>query len=192
MYKACKYLAVLAAVLVLAGSAGAGNRDQWLHIVVEEDGHRGETVRVNLPFQLLEALAPLIETGHSRHDDIWISGGRIHIHCGDFEDLDLRAMVEAVRDAPDAEYITVDSDYESVRVAKEKGNLLIRAEDGDETVKVTLRLDVIDEMLSEGENELDLQAMVAALGKHGEGEIVRVEGGDELVRIWVDSKSASD
>jgi len=172
-------------IALAAPLASAGDGGRWLHISVDER-HDNERVRVNLPLDLVEAVLPLIEA-----DDF--HRGRVRVDLDEIHEVDLPAILAAVRDAEDGEYVTVDSDDEKVRVAKEAGHLVIRAHDRHEEVDIRIRLEVVDALLSGGPDELDLVAAVQALGSTAEGvELVSVEGDDEQVRIWIDSKSTAD
>ena len=97
-----------------------------------------------------------------------------------------------MRDADDAEFITVEDTDESVRVAKEGDNLIIKVDDRYETVDMKIKLDVVEAMLSGDPDDLDLMAMLKALEKQGEQEIITVHSEDETVRIWIDTDSSSD
>lgn len=187
-----KHLVVLGTLLALGTTAWAGKDDAWLHIKVEEHGRRGETVRVNLPFQLIEAVLPLIDTHDYYGEPFHIRNGKIEFDCEELSGIELGELLRAVRDAEEAEYVTVEGPDERVRVAKKDGQLRIRVEDDYENVDVNLRLDVVDAMLSDDPEELDIIAMVRALAESGGGELVSVEGEDETVRIWIDEKNESD
>jgi hypothetical protein len=175
------FAAVAAATLVLAPVAGAAGR--WIHIRVEEKGPGGERVRVNVPLSMVETILPLI-------DDDEFRGGKIRLNDEDMDAVKLRAIWAAVRGAEDGEYVTVESDDENVRVARSGKYVLVNVEDrgrGRENVEVRIPEVVMDALLSGTGDELDLVAAVRALGEHGDGEIIRVVGDDEDVRIWVDS-----
>ena len=45
---------------------------------------------------------------------------------------------------------------------------------------------VLDALFSGGRDTLDVAAAVRALRDRGDGELVRVAGGDAEVRVWVD------
>jgi hypothetical protein len=173
----------------VAGMVGAAYAsDSWLHIKVDEEGAHGESVRINLPFKMIEALLPLLDDDICETGGVSFSDGRIRFEC----DIDLKAVLEVVEDAQDAEYITVQRGrYETVRVAKEDGWLLVNVEEDDEDVKIRMKLEVVKACLTD-QDEIDLVAAARALRKHGEGDLVLVEGEDETVRIWVDSESSSD
>lgn len=177
--------------LVLAASlAMAGGGDRWLHVRVEEGGDDGERVRVNIPLSLVESILPHIEVDVLQH-------GRIDLDeiLEDELDgeIDVRAILEEIRNVDDAEFVTVESPHENVRISKEKGFILVHVEelDGDETVYVRIPLTVVDAMLVPDSNELDLAAAVRALGDYGDGDLVTVESRNEMVRIWIDDKNVS-
>lgn len=180
--------AILAGVL-LAGvqAALAAEGERWLHIRVESKKEGGETVRVNMPLSMADKVLPAIKSKD-------LSEGRIKIQ-NHVKDVDIRALLQAVREAPDNEFVTVQSKKEHVRIAKSKGYLLVRVQEGEtgaEKVEVTLPLSVVDAMLSGPPDELDIAAGLRALQQHGDSELVRVSEKDETVRIWVDAKNTAE
>ncbi len=195
---------LVALMAITATLAGAATTDRWLHIRVEENDGRGEKVKINLPLSMLAKLAGAIDLeeidGHTFH------GGRIRIDDADIDHVDLRAMWNAVKEADDMEFVSIESTSENVTVAKDQGYLLVRVrsgrddddeESGDdrqrgERVNVRVPLAVVDALLSAGENEFDLQAALMALAESGEGELVLVEDGDSSVRIWIDDSNTSE
>jgi hypothetical protein len=169
---------------VTAGAALAGSSDRWLHIRVEEED---ETVRVNLPFDLIEAVLPLIDV-----DDFERGRVRIEIDEFDADEIDFRALVDALRDAEEGEYITVEGEDENVRVTKSGEHLLVDVDEDDERVKISIRLAVVDALFSGEPDQLDILAAVQALGEEEEADLVTVESEDERVRIWVDRSNTGD
>ena len=162
--------------------------DRWLHVRVEDTASGGEeSVAVNIPLQLVEAILPAIETDE-------LKGGRFGWDPGEIEGIDLRQILQALRDAPDADYVTVKDHGESVRVAKEDGFLLVRVdEDQGDHVRVRLPLAVVEALLgSHDEGSIDLVAGLRALGEYDGGDLVTVESDDESVRIWIDSSQTGD
>ena len=179
-------LAGIALLLFATGTALAGMEGRWLHVRVQDHDDDGEYVAVNVPLELVGALIPTIETDEFR-------GGRIVIDDDDFEEIDLRAALKALRDTPDGEYVTVRSRDENVRVAKERGFFLIDAEDDDgEKVRVRMPLKVVDAMLGSRRNEIDLMAALDVLADSGNGDLVTVESDDSSVRVWIDSDQNGD
>jgi hypothetical protein len=178
-------------MVTLAATGWAAAQERWLHVKVVEDGGRGENVNINIPISMIEALLPMIETNEFRDGKVNI---RTHIDDDVFEGIDLRKMLEAVRDAPDAEFVTVKSDDENVRVAKEKGVLLINVDSrwDSERVRVKIPLEVVEAMIGENPDEIDLLAGIRMLASYGGGDLVNVESDDSNVRIWIDDLQTSD
>jgi len=51
---------------------------------------------------------------------------------------------------------------------------------------------VVDALFSAGKDELDLVAALRALSAHGDMELVTVKDAENDVRIWIDSKNATE
>jgi len=188
-----RFLIAFGTILALASLALAADVEtKWLHVRVEEAGEQGETVRINLPLSLAEKVLPAINTKQ-------LSAGKVKVEEAKFKDVDVRAILEALRTAPEHEFVTVEGPRQNVRVAKSGGNLLIKVremkdkEEGKtETVDVSVPFTVMDALLSGGKDELDLLAAVRALGTVGDTVLVTVDDQKSKVRIWVDSQSAAE
>lgn len=172
---------VLAAGLSTALASGADGR--WLHVRI--DGNRDEQVNVNVPLSFVASVLPMIDSDE-------LSGGILTLDDAEFEGIDLRQLLDAVRDSPDGDYITVRSRDEDVRVSKLDGFLRIDVEDGRDRVKVRFPLAVVDALLDNSNgNRLNLMAAIDALADYDSGDLVSVESSDgETVRIWIDSDQA--
>ena len=168
---------------VLVSLSSAATADKWLHVRVEEHGSRGEKVSVNVPLELVARMLPLISIDELQH-------GKLNLD-DDLEGIDLRALAAALRDAPDADFVTVESENESVRVAKEGEFLVVRVQEqgrhSDEKVRVRMPLAVVDALFGGAPHELDLVAALEALGEYSDGALVDVESDDGTVRVWIDS-----
>jgi hypothetical protein len=171
-------------VALLCTVAMAGLEDRWLHVRVQEDGPDGERVSINIPLQLVEAILPTIETDE-------LQDGKLRWDEADVEGIDLKEVLKAFQEAPDADFITVKGREESVRVAKEKGFLVIHADEDDEKVRVRMPLGVVDAMVDARGDELDLLAALEALADY-DGDLVTVESEDSHVRIWIDSTNSGE
>ncbi len=170
-------------------SASVDKRDMWLHVRVDSPDAKGERVRVNIPVELAEKVLPTIN-----HDKL--HGGKININCMHGDDVDLRALMEAVRTAKDGEYVTVQSDDSDVRVAKQGGHLIIHVLDKGkskkEQVEVKVPMKVVDALFSAGKDDLDLVAALHVLSGMGDTELVSVKDEENTVRIWLDSKNVTE
>ena len=170
-------------------SAAAENAERWLHVrVISTDG-RGETVRVNVPLELAEKLLPAVN--HDR-----LHNGKVRIDPSEMNDVDLRALMEAIRTAKEGQYVTVEGDDNDVRVAKEGNHLTIHVRDKSASkksqVEVRVPIKVIDALLSAGKDELDLVVALDALGAQGDTELVSVQDSENTVKVWLDSKNVAD
>ena len=205
---------VLAAATFLAGAAiaqdtttgSSGKSEQWIHVRVESKDDHGETVRVNVPVEMATKVIPAINK-NNLHD------GKVHIDSIHTNDVDLRAILDAVRSSRDGEYVTVQGSDNDVRVAKSAGYLYIHvtdksggkraaAKDGktgarataghESKVEIKVPMKVVDALFSAGKDELDIVAALKALSGHGDTELVTVKDDENTVRVWVDSKNVAD
>jgi hypothetical protein len=166
----------------------ASTQDRWLHVRVESQENKGETVRVNVPLELAEKVLPTINQDRLRD-------GKVKIDCVHSRDVDLRALAEAVRTAKDGEYVTVESSDSDIRVAKQSGHLIVHVLDKGKSkrsqVEVKIPMKVVDALFSAGKDELDLVAALRALSAQGDTELVSVKDEENTVRVWLDSKNGT-
>ena len=136
---------------------------------------------------------PLIEEEQFSH-------GRIILDGEEFDRADIVAMLEAVADAEDGEYVTIDDQEDHVRISKEGESVLVHVEERDrrtdeiETrVDVTIPVAVLDALASGDEDELDVMAALEVLAEQPmKGDLVTVNDDESTVRIWVDRRNQSD
>jgi hypothetical protein len=184
----------------------ATDTDQWIHIRVISREAKGEVVRINVPIELAAKVLPAVNKDRL-HD------GKVRIDSGQLQDVDLHAILDAVRTAKDGEYVTVQSNENNVRVSKSNGMLYItvtdkehakkpakeeaaksaKASEAVETkVEIKVPLKVVEALLSAGKDELDLVAALHALSAHGDTELVTVKDAENDIHIWIDSKNAAE
>jgi hypothetical protein len=189
-------VSLLSSMVVLAGSSAAfaqlgSSKDRWLHVRVINSDHKGEIVRVNIPLELAESVLPTISKDR-------LHNGKVNIDQAHMNDVDLHALLNAIRTAKDGEYVTVQGSDQDVRVAKEGGRLLVHVKDNKGSksnksdVDIKIPMHVIDALFSAGKDELDLVAGLHALALQGDTELVSVKSEDSTVRVWMDSKNSSD
>ncbi len=170
-------------------STPSASKDRWLHVRVISSDAKGETVRVNIPLELAEKVLPAINKDR-------LHGGRVKIDNAHMDDVDLRALVEAIRTTKDGEFVTVQSNDCDVRVAKQANHLIIHVLDKENSkkseVEVKVPMKVIDALFSAGKDELDLVAALHALSAQGDTELVSVKDHENTVRVWLDSKNVTD
>jgi hypothetical protein len=176
---------------MVAGTATAvlaAPAERYLHINVD-DPTKGESVKVNVPLSMAEKILPTVNKG-SLHN------GHITIGKADLNDVDMRTILDALRTAPDNEFVTVKEKDEDVRVAKSNGNLIVHVRDSGkdgEKVDVTVPMKVMDALFATAkENQLDLAAALHALSDAGDAILVTVQDATQHVRIWVDSRNTQE
>lgn len=175
--------AALALFFLLTGSALA---EHWIHVKVEGAGD--ERVTVNLPVSLMQAAAAMIP--QEVDDDVHIA-----IDDLDMSWDDLLAFWQEVKAAPEATFVTVESQDESVVVRKEGEFVLVQTLEGHENgaqVDVKFPMAVVDALLSGPEGTLDFEAALDALAAFGPGNLVTVRDGDETVRVWIDDRNEAE
>ena len=170
-------------------STSSEKGERWLHVrVICTDG-KGDTVRVNVPLELAEKVLPAVN--HDR-----LHNGKVKIDNSDINDVDLRAIMDAIRSAKDGEYVTVQGNDNDVRVAKEGNHLIVHVVDKEgpkkSQVEVKVPMKVVEALLSAGKDELDLVAALHALSSQGDVELVSVKDSENTVKVWLDSKNVAD
>ena len=175
-------------------STASVSKDRWLHVRVISSDARGETVKVNVPLELAEKVLPAI---HQER----IHDGKVKINNGHVNDVDLRALVEAIRTTKDGEFVTVQSNDCDIRVAKQDNHLIVHVldkgihEKGElkkSEVEIKVPMKVVDALFSAGKDELDLVAALHALSTQGDTELVSVKDRENTVRVWLDSRNVTD
>ena len=170
-------------------SAAAEKGERWLHVRVICAEGKGDTVRVNVPLELAEKVLPAVN--HDR-----LHNGKVRIDSSDVNDVDLRALMDAIRTAKEGEYVTVQGNDNDVRVAKEGNHLTVHVLDKSGSkksqVEVKIPMKVMEALLSAGKDELDLVAALHALGAQGDMELVSVKDSENTVKVWLDSKNVAN
>ena len=182
-------------VSMLAFAALAMSADRWIHIRVIEAGPDGDRVRINIPLSLAEAILPTIKSDK-------LCDGKVKVEGHAFDQVDLHALLEAVRQAQDNQYVSVESKDQNVEVAKAGEFLLIKVHENckgaGKTAKATSTVDikvpfkVAHALLSGGKDELNVLAAVQALDQYSNLELVSVKDENDNVRIWIDSSNEMD
>jgi hypothetical protein len=175
----------LLALLLAAAFAWASSPERYLHVRVMNPGTH-ELVRVNVPLSLAEKVIPAINHGRLRDGKVQIGGFTAN-------DVNVRAILDALKSAPEGEFVTVQDNDSEARVAKEHGQLIVHVKDKNEkeNVDVTIPWNVAQALISDtGDDQLNVAAAIKALESAGDLTLVRVTGSDESVRIWIDSNGS--
>jgi hypothetical protein len=177
-----------AGAMMAATSAMAGGPERYLHVKVE-DSANGESVNVNVPLTMAEKVLPAVNHGN-------LHQGKVTISTAEMNGIDVRAILDAIRTAPDNEFVTVKQKNQDVSVAKSNGNIVVHVRDSSkqgEKVDVTVPMKVVDALFSSAkQDELDVAAALRALSDAGDTLLVTVQDATQHVRIWVDSRNTAE
>lgn len=175
--------ALLVGVTMTAGPAGAQETQSWLHVQIEGKDDETGNIAVNLPLQAVGAVMAMAP------DNIISPNGRLVVaeeHGVSVSDI--RHVWQSVKDAGNAEFITLTAEERTVRIGRAGDQIEVRVEHDDETVRIDLPLVLVDALLS-GEGEtLDVAAAIDQLSTL-RGDIVRVTEEERQIRVWVDEQS---
>jgi hypothetical protein len=169
---------------MLTAFALSASPTRYLHVRVNNPATH-ELVRVNVPLTLAEKVIPAINHGQLR-------GGKVQIGNFRAENVNIHAILDALKAAPEGNFVTVQETGDDVRVAKERGQLVVHVSDKNsgENVDVTIPWDVAQALISDtNEDQLNVEAAVKALQNVDDTTLVRVSGRDENVRVWIDSSN---
>jgi transcriptional regulator of met regulon len=181
--------AALAAAMPVP-AIGAGTEGRWLHVRVLDRSERVEKVRINLPLTMLETMASSMQAEH-------VKNGRVQMGDSGLTPDQLRAMWQSLRSSGDMEFVTIESDDETVRVARSGNYMLAKIEgsrDGDGSrgkVDVKVPLKVVDALLDAPEGELNFKGALQMLADYDDGDLVTIHDGTSDVRVWIDDRSDS-
>jgi len=197
-------LAVLLRAAPMAQAAQAAKpeassgEERWLHVAVNCKDEKGERVRVNIPISLARTVLTSVQHGR-------LNRGIVRIEHAHMDDVDIRAILKAVKAAQDGEFVTVEGRDTNVQVRKQAGMLLIHVVDksgrhhinhakpaGEENVDVRVPMEVADALFSGAPDELNVGAALDLLSRHQPLELVSVQDGESTVRIWMDTKTTQD
>ena len=182
----------LLVALALAVATPLFAQTPWIHVVVEETGEDDTRVNINLPLSV-------VQVALEAAPDKIISDGKLHLRHVD-KNLDvasLRKMWAELRDAGDAEFVTIEEDNETIRVRREGDFIRIdidviddiddRADGKPERVHVHIPVAVVDALFSGDGETLNIKDALSELSKE-RGDIVRVDDGETKVCIWIDER----
>ena len=177
---------VLLVALALAVAMPLFAQTPWIHITVDETGEDNTRVNVNLPLSVVQiALAAAPEK--------IISHGKLHLrHVNKDVDIEtFRKMWAELREAGDAEFVTIEEEDETIRVRREGDFIRIdidgRNHGDPKQVHVDIPVTVLDALFSGDGETLNIEDALSELSKE-RGDIVRVDDGETKVRIWIDER----
>ena len=160
------------------GAQPGGEPAPWIHI--EGAGDTGN-MNLDLPLAVIEAALAMAPGAI-------VSDGQLRLG-GDHEIplAAIRNMWHQLRDAGDAEFATLQFEGQDVEIVREGEAVFLTVNAGDAAaeVRVEVPVTVLDAVLS-GEGELlNVRAAIEALSPL-RGEVVRVIGLGNNIRVWID------
>ncbi len=177
---------VFLAALALAVATPLFAQTPWIHVEVVETGEDDTRVNINLPLSVVQLA---LEAAPEKI----ISHGELHLRHVN-KDLDvesLRKMWAELREAGDAEFVTIEEEDETVRVRREGDFIRIdiddRADGDPEQVHIDIPVSVVDALFSGDGETLNIKDALSELSKE-RGDIVRVDDGETTVRVWIDER----
>jgi hypothetical protein len=178
------FVVLLAGTMVVAASS-----ERYLHVRVSNPGQH-EQVRINVPLAFAEKVIPAISSGQLRD-------GKVHLGHLSANSVNLKMVLDALKTAPEGEFVTVQENDSDVRVAKEHGQLIVhvvdRSSKDKEKVDVTIPWEVALALSSDTDgDQINVEAAIKVLENAGDITLVAVSGPEETVRIWIDSNSAAE
>jgi head-tail adaptor len=155
----------------------------WLHVEVNDGGERASKVNVNLPLSVAKVA---LEMAPKQFTDKAVE--KLNEH--DVSIADIRKLWAEIKNAGNAEFVTVQEADETIRVAREDGWVRVRVDktgEQPERVRVDIPVGVVDALLSGDGESFNLLAAINEL-EGNTGDIVNIEDGDETVRVWIGSQ----
>ena len=182
--KSVLFAAGFSALSLTTALAMAAPTIRYIHVRVSNPRNH-QIVRVNVPLELAEKVIPAINHGQLRDGKIQICDFRA-------DNVNIHAILDALKTAPEGEFVTVQDTGNDVRVAKEHGRLVVHVIDkhSGENVDVTVPWEVAQALVSDtNPDQLNVVAAVRVLANVGDTTLVRVTSHDENVRVWIDSRN---
>jgi hypothetical protein len=176
-----KTTAIAAVFIMVAGFALASEETRWVNVHVTEH-HEGTNVEVHLPLNLVLSVLKSVDVENFHR-------GHVDLDIDHHADIDWSEVLAAVKDAPDGQFVTVDSPDAKVNVRKESGTLYIDVDeiDGDNAkVKVSVPMELMDALYISEDSQIDVAAMLESFERLPLGDLVTVESDDANVRVWIE------
>ncbi|MGH9510517.1 MAG: hypothetical protein ACRD2U_00110 [Terriglobales bacterium] len=116
-------LLMVAVLLATTALLAVASPQRYLHVRVNGiDSH--ELVRINLPLSLAEKIIPAINHGKLHNGKVEFRGFN-----RDNDSVNLKEILDALKSAPEGEFVTVQEVDSDVRVAKEHEQLVVHVVD---------------------------------------------------------------
>jgi hypothetical protein len=165
-------LAGAIAVPTAAAATVAATGVAWVD--VREGGPEGHRIVLPIPLLLADVALTFVP---DEELDLDLGEAAEHLQGG-------HAVLKALAEAPDGEYVRVDDEHEQVLIEKVGGTLKVRVRGDREDVTVNVPLDSISEIIDE-KGRVHPRAAIRALRHARFSTLVEVQDGDDHVKISV-------
>jgi len=180
---------VLFMVSLSAAALLAASTERWIHVKVESAKGSGN-LSFNVPIEMAATVVSSIPINPQHH-------GKFDLQAS-VNGTDLRALLDAVRNAPDNASASLERDHTHVSVAKSGPNLLIKivtqpsAEHGTgKTIAIKVPIAVVRAMLTGNSDNLNVDGGLRALARAGDLDVT-VNGEKEVVHVWTDTRNEAN
>ena len=161
---------IVATVLFTTQAIMAGSPLIRLQMKEYSNSESPTEIDLRVPLSMLSAMAPQLEEGLSQ------------VNLQD-QNIDLRGMWQALRDAGPTQIVAVDGPDGKVEVATTDTHLEVRV-DQDEKINVQIPLELVGAFL-EGDT-MDIEAITAALESMQGQDLININGDNMELRAWVE------
>ena len=181
-----RILPALLLLLFLAAPALAAGKTRWVHVRVVDGDADGETVKINVPVNLVDGVLTLLEEKSEK------DGHHSHFKIND-EEIDreeVRRVLGQLRDLPEGTEIGIEKNDDEAYFSRHGDRLKIRAKEDEDDgfVRIELPFKMAETFAASDDVEL-----VEAFQTLDEGEILVVDDEEHsTVRIWIDHQSDSE
>ena len=177
-------IVLFAMVVLVAGGVATAQETRWLNVHVTEHGE-GTNVEVHLPLNLVLKVLQSVDVDN-------FHAGKVDLELEDVE-IDWPEILAAIKEAPDGDFVKVDSKEANVLVSKRSGTITINVRETEEesespnaVVNVTVPASLIDALQVDEDNRIDVAALLQAFEKLPDGDLVTVDAEDARVRVWIE------
>ncbi len=182
MVRRATQIAIIFTAALLVATAGAATEEttRWLNVTVSEPSTE-TNVEVHLPLNLVISVINSVDVEN-------FHAGKVDLEIDD-ADIDWPEVLKAIKDAPDGNFVKVDSPEANVNVSKRAGFMYIDVKEREHDhaeVKVTLPISMVDALNIDEQNRIDIGAFLKAIDDLPNGELVRVTSDEANVRVWVE------
>jgi hypothetical protein len=180
-------------ILVLSVAAlMAASAERWIHVRVEGAKGGSASLSLNLPVTMASAALAAIPSDTQHHEH-----GKFDLQAS-VNGVDLRAMLDAVRNSPDGVSASLERNNTHVSVAKSGSNLLIKIvanpsaeHHSGKTIAIKVPIAVVRAMLTPNSDQVDVDAGLRAIAREGDVDVT-VNAEKETVHVWTDSRTQAD